>query len=227
MNFIPTQIEDYWFPRENDFFTQLARRHELESFGSAPRLRSLELCPNHGCVVDIGAHIGISVRHWAQHFDHVIAFEPMPEHMECLRRNTKHLNNVTYHQIAIANHDGPCQAVYRTAKNTGSITLIDADWIDRKARDQFTFDTHNLDWYEFDQHVDLIKIDVEGWEYEVLLGAQRTINQHRPVLQVEFTGGDWHKGLHRYDTDAYHALIQKLDYQLVERLQGDSIYVPK
>ena len=227
MNFVPTKVGEYWFPVEQDFFTQLAQRHELESFGREPRLRAIQLCTNHDCVIDIGAHVGISVRHWAQHFDHVEAFEPMPEHMHCLRLNTRHLSNIQYHEIAVSDQDGNREAVYRTGKNTGSVTLIDTDWADRKARQRFCFETRCLDSYQFDRHVDLIKIDVEGWEFEVLLGAKRTITQHRPVLQVEFTGGDWHKGLHHYDIGAYHQLIEELDYEFVERSHGDNLYVPR
>lgn len=31
----------------------------------------------------------------------------------------------------------------------------------------------------------LVKIDVEGWEYEVLLGAQELISAHHPTLVIE------------------------------------------
>jgi hypothetical protein len=33
--------------------------------------------------------------------------------------------------------------------------------------------------------IDVIKIDVEGWELDVLRGAARVIQQHRPLLYVE------------------------------------------
>lgn len=33
--------------------------------------------------------------------------------------------------------------------------------------------------------IDLIKIDVEGYEYEVLKGAKKTIFEYRPVLFIE------------------------------------------
>lgn len=35
------------------------------------------------------------------------------------------------------------------------------------------------------QKVDLIKIDVEGFEYDVLLGASNTIMKHRPIMFIE------------------------------------------
>ncbi len=42
-----------------------------------------------------------------------------------------------------------------------------------------TLDSHNL------ENVDFIKIDVEGYEPEVLQGAERTITTYNPVLFIE------------------------------------------
>lgn len=49
-----------------------------------------------------------------------------------------------------------------------------------------------LDSYNF-QDVDIIKIDVEGFEYDVLLGATDTIERCRPVVQVEMVYGQPHR----------------------------------
>jgi FkbM family methyltransferase len=46
-----------------------------------------------------------------------------------------------------------------------------------------------VDFYEF-ARVDLLKIDVEGMEMDVLLGAEQTIKKHRPILYVEYIHGD-------------------------------------
>jgi FkbM family methyltransferase len=49
-----------------------------------------------------------------------------------------------------------------------------------------------LDSYNF-QDVDIIKIDVEGFEYDVLLGATKTIETWKPVVQVEMVYGQPHR----------------------------------
>lgn len=49
-----------------------------------------------------------------------------------------------------------------------------------------------LDSYNF-QDVDIIKIDVEGFEYDVLLGATDTIERCKPVVQVEMVYGQPHR----------------------------------
>lgn len=50
-----------------------------------------------------------------------------------------------------------------------------------------TLDSYNL------QDVDIIKIDVEGFEYDVLLGATDTIERCKPVVQVEMVYGQPHR----------------------------------
>ena len=42
-----------------------------------------------------------------------------------------------------------------------------------------------LDNFDFPK-IDLIKIDVQGWELKVLNGAKKLINKYKPVLIVEF-----------------------------------------
>jgi len=51
---------------------------------------------------------------------------------------------------------------------------------------------NTLDSYNF-QDVDIIKIDVEGFEYDVLLGATDTIERCKPVVQVEMVYGQPHR----------------------------------
>ena len=58
-------------------------------------------------------------------------------------------------------------------------------------RDTTHYDLHQvqvqtLDSFNF-SHVDIIKLDCEGYELPVLTGAVNTITHHRPVVQIEIT----------------------------------------
>jgi hypothetical protein len=43
-----------------------------------------------------------------------------------------------------------------------------------------------LDEIEFPSKIDLIKLDVQGWEKKVLMGTINLLQTHKPVLIVEF-----------------------------------------
>ncbi len=49
-------------------------------------------------------------------------------------------------------------------------------------------DVKTLDSYNFED-VDVIKIDTEGYEFPVVLGAEQTIIKHKPIVQLEMVDG--------------------------------------
>ena len=74
--------------------------------------------------------------------------------------------------------------------------------------DIFTVDTVTLDTFFEYRQVDLIKIDVEGAEWDVLKGATKLLNERDIIWQIEFHyDEDWYPnvfldaGLHIYDLD--------------------------
>lgn len=71
-------------------------------------------------------------------------------------------------------------------------------WIERTEKhkkveyEQVPIRIETLDSYGFED-VDIIKIDVEGFEYDVMLGAKDTVDRCRPVVQVEMVYGQPHR----------------------------------
>jgi hypothetical protein len=60
-----------------------------------------------------------------------------------------------------------------------------------------------------------VKIDTEGFEHRVLVGAMETLKQHKPVLIIE-----------RPKEDSINVL-RLLNYKLVDVVNKDSIFVEK
>lgn len=199
-------------------------------FGKRSRDESLKYVTNFDKCVDIGAHVGISVLQWAPLFKQVTGFEPMVDHYDCLVKNTAHLENVTVYNCAMSNQSSMLKGAYRTMKNSGSFQLVDEEFVEVNHKKTKIYDipSRRLDEFTFDS-VGLIKIDVEGWELEVLKGAAQTITQHRPVLMIEFThgGGRENKSMHSYDVADYYKLIEDLQYDQVAEVDGDTIYKPR
>ena len=131
--------------------------------------------------IDIGAHVGIWTRRLANDFDKVIAFEPMPKHIECHKNNCVGLENVTLNEIALSNVNE--QKVMTTKdNNSGMSTLMIPKW--KLPKTIVIVETRTLDSYNLSK-IDFIKIDVEGWEEQVLKGGMDTILKYRPRMYIE------------------------------------------
>lgn len=209
---------------KDDFFKNL---DNISEFGKLSRDIALKNLQQTRTVIDIGAHVGISVVQWAGIFKSVYAFEPMKDHYDCLIENTKEFSNIHYFNLAISNEESKKTGAYRTNKNSGSFQILDENYQQpskKSPREIFEIQTKTLDSFNF-KEVDLIKIDVEGWELEVLEGAINTIRENNPVLIVEYTNGGKKKSLHRYDVDKYNKFISSIGYNVVGSFDDDLIYV--
>lgn len=71
---------------------------------------------------------------------------------------------------------------------------------------------------------DLIYLDVEGWEFKALLGANNTIKRCRPVIGVEINRNITFAG---DSAEALRALIASYDYECKLTSHSDEIYVPR
>lgn len=143
-------------------------------------------------VMDCGANQGIYACAFGAlvgPLGRVYAFEPQAYAVEALRRNIK-LNGftqVSVEQVAISNANG-------TAILDVSSGPVFASIVESKGGTE-TISVPTLSLTSFAKRVDvgrldLIKIDIEGAEYDALVGAGRIIARFKPTIVVEATGGD-------------------------------------
>ena len=71
--------------------------------------------------------------------------------------------------------------------------------------------TAPIDSIQFNNKISLIKLDAEGGEYDILLGAEQTFKKYKPVLIIEM----WQKNV-----DKVSNLLNQMDYSLEEHLGG-------
>jgi FkbM family methyltransferase len=137
-----------------------------------PSKRSLAL--------DVGGHIGLWSRVLAHHFARVIAFEPLPALAPHFRYNTADCENVLLVEFAASDTDSELDIV-TTADNSGNghVAPAGGTGVLTYRASCIRIDSLNL------RGVNLIKIDVEGWELAVLRGAMTTIQRDRPAIVVE------------------------------------------
>lgn len=126
-----------------------------------------------GVAIDVGALYGDHTISYARVASRVIAIEPNPEAYECLVRNTADLKNVVPMHCALGHQSGEVLMV-NGFQNAGSAY----------AKDGVGVAMIKLDDMELDR-LDFIKLDVEGFEYKVLLGGITTLRKFRPVIVTE------------------------------------------
>jgi FkbM family methyltransferase len=131
--------------------------------------------------VDGGAHVGTWTAEMSRHFKVVHAFEPAEDTFNCLRENLSSALNVTIHRMALGAQAGGGAIVDDPTRvgNTGSryLSASKVGDVPIKALDDLAM-----------EGLDFLKLDVEGFEYFALLGAERTVRRDRPVVLVEEKG---------------------------------------
>lgn len=174
----------------------------------AAALKSLPPSRRRNCV-DVGAHIGMWTRWLAREFEHTTAFEPLSRHYNCLVKNLfSDYGDVELHRKALGNfHGSLSMKIEREVSGRSHV-----------AAEGTTCLVDTLDEYEIPM-VDLIKIDVEGWEKPVLEGAKETIMAWKPVVIIEQLGHQ-----KRYGEDPYSALKLLKSWgavELIPNMKGD------
>lgn len=136
--------------------------------------------------IDIGANKGV-YSYWLSRICRaVMAFEPNPKICALLRRAAP--ENVTVHEVALSNTAGTAEfilPIQRSGRYSNQGGTLQAKKLDgTKAYGIWTVEQRRLDDYGFTD-VSFVKIDVEGFELEVLQGAAETLRRERPTLLIE------------------------------------------
>ncbi len=170
----------WWFPDLDTHFVEMLDKNIHKGFAPVyqepVRNKSLRYVKKKGVALDIGANIGLWSRDFAEHFEQVVAFEPVAEFRDCLIKNVP-TNNIDIRPCALGAVDTTINMIV-TEGNTGH------SHVDSSTVGTGSIDMWRLDSLEFDC-VDYIKIDCEGYELTILEGAEQTIKYHKPVIVVE------------------------------------------
>jgi len=154
---------------------------------------------NRKVALDCGGHVGIWTKRLSYLFDTVIAFEPIPKHIECHKKNCSSWDNVTLNECALSNKETTMDMKMGTGRNTGRSTLEYKSNLVKGDNEIIQIQTKTLDSFNIPK-VDFMKIDVEKHEVSLIQGAKETINRCDPIIFIEdhnyfykkgATGIDW------------------------------------
>jgi FkbM family methyltransferase len=146
----------------------------------------LELLGSHDVVIDIGANIGFYSCLAAKRGKHTLAFEPSPRNLHYLNLNLweNRCDDIEVFPVGLGSQSG-LQLMYGFG---GMASLIEG-WAQSDQRHAELVPVHTLDAIiegRFDRQRIIIKMDVEGFELEVLKGASQTLHRTpKPTWLVE------------------------------------------
>ncbi len=163
-------------------------------------------------VVDVGANVGIhslSLAHLAPAGE-VLAFEPHPVTVERLRANLSlnQADNVRVFQMALLDEQREVSLYDSEGVNRGMATLHSYEGWSEMAVPGTTLD--EVVRKEGIPAVDLIKIDVEGFESQVIAGASALLARDRPSLIFEYVDWAWQNC--GYTLDGTMDLLRSVGY---------------
>lgn len=185
---------------------------------------ALRHCKGDRLAVDVGAHRGMWTGFMAAYFDRVIAIEPHEEHLAHLESTAHELAEVHPADIEIlqcavgldesrgrlASHGDNDGQYHVEHEEHGPLHLYSLDHL-----------AQIYGWYE----PDLVKLDIEGLEFDALMGAQLLIETYFPVLVIELEP----TLLARYgaEVEDVAVLLTRHNYQHVHTSHRDAVFVPR
>ena len=150
-------------------------------------------------VVDAGANIGV----YSQFLSHCVgptgvvhSFEPSPANFKRLQSATRTLSNVRLFQAAVGERSGSSKLYVSNQLNVDHRTYATQG----DSRRALQIDIIALDdYFKPGEHVDLIKMDIQGYELHALRGTNRVLADNPAAkLLLEFwpygleqAGGNW------------------------------------
>lgn len=144
----------------------------------------ISLASGRGLALDIGANIGCISQGLIASGCDVVAFEPQPEVFKLLQYNMENAFGTAFrraYNVALGSEAGTAKMpkVYYSDKgNFGGLGLGESSIYGSYDVPVVTIDSFELD-------IGFLKMDVEGFEYEALLGAANTIARCRPIMYIE------------------------------------------
>ena len=177
-------IYGWWLPKEDQHFEGYFSKSIQVGDKRVYQPQHIDRCFHHiknrkHTAIDVGGHCGFWSYYLGGNFKKVYAFEPVEIFRECFKKNIPH-ENIELLPVALGN-ENRFVSMNVELENTG------ATHVSGKINNSNKVELKKLDDYEY-SNVDFIKIDVEGYENQVVLGAKETLIRNKPIIIVEQKG---------------------------------------
>lgn len=170
-----TQIDGWWWPEADRRARPVIVGDAAEAVASI--LKHIE---GRTCIVQAGGNVGVYPLALADHFRRVITAEPDPVNVQCLWKNLAArdvFKRVDARQAAFGSETGQCDIIEVEPDNCGAHRIGSGGKIVVMPIDALGLLACDAIW-----------LDVEGSEYDALMGAQETIARFAPTIAFEEKG---------------------------------------
>lgn len=156
-------------------------------------------------VIQAGGHCGLYARLYSSNFARVFTFEPELINFTHLAANCKDTRIVKIN-AALGDENKFVSMGIVSYQNTGMHKVL-PDSVSGIIAYSVTLDSIKP------PDVDLIHLDVEGYEYKAIKGAVKTISKYKPVVVLEMSN----------DIDKIYSIMKKLVYKEIHKTSGASV----
>ena len=181
-------------------------------------------------LIDVGSHKGEFLSNYLKikKIKSAYAFEPQIDIYNILKKNLKKYRNIKKKNIALDSKDGSKKLYINKLSSTSTLSLTNNNSLFLKIKKFLMYDNKNFlkSYFVKTTSIDiffkninltntLLKIDVEGFEYNVLLGSKKTLNRIRYIM-IEKQFSNLHKG---YNFDLSHKYLLKNNFKLIKKFK--------
>lgn len=193
--------------------------YERKLLGCLEEMLSKESNPKQSVMVDVGANIGNHSLYFSRLFKEVIAFEPNPIAIHLFRANMlmNRAGNVRLYEVGLG--DAKDQVpFFIKAHNLGSGTFSNVQCGRADFVLQVEVGDDVLEHLTTSGPITFVKVDVEGYEKQVIWGLRATLQKHKPIIAFELHSSEGSAG-----GNAIFSLLRQFGYKqfyAIERPQG-------
>lgn len=163
-------VQLYWVAKDKECFRWVV--HDWNEYAH----QIMRFVPQKTFVVQAGGNCGLYPYMYSKYFERVFTFEPDPMNFHCLAANCIS-NKVIKFNSAVGEKSEFLKIGIVDSLNVGMHRVGAGDVVVYSV----PIDILNL------QHLALLHLDVEGFEYQAINGAVETIKRCRPVVVLELT----------------------------------------
>lgn len=140
-------------------------------------------------IIDVGAQSGLySLYAKYLPLSTFYSFEPFTPTFDLLNQNIKLNNiiNVQTYNIGLSNKKD--KMILNTCVEHNGLHTLGSKPLRFHNIKPIEIEVNTIDELFFEKNIPVhfIKIDTEGWEYKILLGAMKTIHKYKPMIQIEW-----------------------------------------